>query len=87
MASHEIGFRADNVHRVIYDILRAIDPKDFAHESINWGDLSCTEVIADDNGITAIIEEADPAARDFAEWVEARFFDLTTLSINVKTEW
>jgi hypothetical protein len=78
---------ADNVYLLIREILLEVNAQDFDHESINWADLSCTEVSIDGEVITAIVEEADPAARDFAEWIESRFFDLTNLSINVKTEW
>ncbi len=43
---------ADNVYLLIREILLEVNAQDFDHESINWADLSCTEVGIDGDVIT-----------------------------------
>ena len=47
------------IQSFVDDLLDSLDPGDF-HEAINWGDLSCTEVVTTKHGVEVCIQECDP---------------------------
>jgi hypothetical protein len=63
--------------------------EDFSGEAINWGDLSCIEVIdrGTDRPYQVLIEEASPDSVEFQQWIQEQVFERFNIEVEVKTEW
>ena len=59
----------------------------FAHESINWGDIGCSDVERMEGGTYIVtVEEADPGCAEFAGWI-GDWLRTWGWDVLVNTEW
>jgi hypothetical protein len=80
---------ANQIQRAVDAILKGLDPKDFPHEPINWGDLRCTEVreMKLDGSFLVIIEEATREAAKLRETVRRKMLENHNIRCWVFMEW
>lgn len=65
------------------------DVKQFAHEAINWGDLSASVTRDPQSGWAFVIgiEEASPECLDFPQWIEDWCHRWGWKNVKVECEW
>ena len=76
------------IAREVNKIISELEPKDF-WEPINWGDLSCYDVIYGERQCHITITEASPDCPYFKEIIEEQIEDMVNdkIKIVVITEW
>lgn len=64
-----------------------VDRWNLDDDAINWGDLTCVEVVATKDGqFQAVIEEAAPGCHNLIRYVE-HFMSQWGWDVRVQTEW